>query len=267
MAAKKKGKAKPKPKAKKKAAPKKKAKAKKAKPKKKSTPINTDLPMRKVPRSKIKLAEYNPRSMDASNRDKLRDGLQEFGLVESLVWNERTGNLVGGHQRMVVLDGENKHKDYSVPVTVVDLDPARERALNVALNNPSLQGDWDYDKLKLVLVEIQTAEIDIELTGFDEMEIKTLTINMDDASYMGGDDYKYGDHQGRSQAADVPYIMFVFDGKVQVEAVRKALGIKKGVKRVHLADTETAMAFFERLWKKDKKRNGPAKGKSAKKKR
>ncbi|HEM2239590.1 TPA: ParB N-terminal domain-containing protein, partial [Listeria monocytogenes] len=52
--------------------------------------------------SKINPAAYNPR-IDLMPGDleyeKLKKSIEEFGYIDPLIWNERTGNLVGGHQR------------------------------------------------------------------------------------------------------------------------------------------------------------------------
>lgn len=51
-------------------------------------------------------APYNPRKdlkPGDAEYEKLRRSMEEFGTVEPLVWNIRTGNLVGGHQRHKVL--------------------------------------------------------------------------------------------------------------------------------------------------------------------
>lgn len=50
----------------------------------------------------INPAPYNPRlDLKPGNRgyDKLARSIDQWGCVEPLVWNQRTGNLVGGHQR------------------------------------------------------------------------------------------------------------------------------------------------------------------------
>jgi hypothetical protein len=90
-------------------------------------------------------------------------------LVEPLVWNKQTGNLVGGHQRLKVLKEQGVKE---VEVSVVDLEPTKEKALNIALNKA--QGEWDFPKLKDLLQEIDTGEFDIGITGFDEQEIEDL---------------------------------------------------------------------------------------------
>ena len=128
--------------------------------------------IRKIPIDQINPAAYNPRK-DLQPGDpeyeKIKRSIEEFGLVETLVWNKRTGNLVGGHQRLKVL----KELGYTeADVSVVDLSEDKEKALNIALNK--IQGDWDYLKLKDLLQELDTGEFDLELTGFDMDEIEDL---------------------------------------------------------------------------------------------
>ena len=128
--------------------------------------------IRKIPIEKLNPAAYNPRK-DLQPGDpeyeKLKRSIQEFGYVEPIVWNKRTGNIVGGHQRYKVLLDMGMSE---VDCVVVDLDETKEKALNLALNK--IQGDWDYLKLKDLLQELDTGEIDLELTGFDMDEIEDL---------------------------------------------------------------------------------------------
>src|SRR4051812_6744984 len=97
-------------------------------------------------------ATYNPRvELKPGDPDfeKLKASIQEFGLVDPLVINKTTGNLVGGHQRLAVM----RHLKYEeADVSIVELDPAREKALNLALNK--VQGDWDLRKLQDVVDSI-----------------------------------------------------------------------------------------------------------------
>lgn len=102
-------------------------------------------------RRQFKNAPYNPRSISPRQRGKLRRTIEKFKLVETLVWNRRTGNLVGGHQRISVLDELEGTEDYMLTVSVVDVDDATERALNIALNNPELTGQYDMDLLGQVI--------------------------------------------------------------------------------------------------------------------
>ena len=125
-----------------------------------------------VPIKKINPAVYNPRK-DLKPGDpeyeKLKKSLAEFDLIEPLIWNKRTGNLVGGHQRLKILE---ERGDTEVEVSVVDLPDKKEKALNLALNK--ISGEWDFPKLKDLLEELDTGDFDIEITGFDDKEIEDL---------------------------------------------------------------------------------------------
>ena len=122
-----------------------------------------------ISRDMIKNAPYNPRIMDPKSKKRLKQAIAKHGLVAALTWNKRTGNLVGGHQRLEQLDALEKNKDYELTVCVVDVDEREEAALNVQLNNPSMQGAWDLDKLANM-----TEEFDLDLSedlGFTESDI------------------------------------------------------------------------------------------------
>ena len=128
--------------------------------------------IRKVPVGEIKPAAYNPRK-DLQPGDpeyeRLRRSIGRFDIVEPLVWNKKTGNLVGGHQRFKIL---LERGDKKVEVSVVDLDDNDEAALNVALNK--ISGEWDITKLTEILSELDANGYDATYTGFDEDEMARL---------------------------------------------------------------------------------------------
>ena len=115
-------------------------------------------------------ADYNPRKISKENLERLKKSIKEFGLVDPLVWNERTNRLIGGHQRLKILMEEGVKE---VEVSVVNLPEDKEKALNIALNNPNLQGEWEEEKLTELLKELEEKEIS-DLTGFEEQEIDKL---------------------------------------------------------------------------------------------
>lgn len=122
-----------------------------------------------ISRDMIKNAPYNPRIMDPKAKKRLKQNIAKHGLVAALTWNKRTGNLVGGHQRLEQLDALEKNKNYDLTVCVVDVDEREEAALNVQLNNPSMQGEWDLDKLANM-----AEEFDLDMAGdlgFSESDI------------------------------------------------------------------------------------------------
>ena len=120
--------------------------------------------------NEINPAIYNPRrdiKPSDPEYEKLKKSILEFDMVEPLVWNKRTGNLVGGHQRLKILKELGIE---SVEVSIVDLSEVKEKALNLALNK--IQGEWDFPRLKDLLEELDTGEFDMEITGFDFKEMR-----------------------------------------------------------------------------------------------
>lgn len=117
-------------------------------------------------------ADYNPRKdlkPGDKEYEKLKRSIGEFGYVDPLIWNKRTSRLVGGHQRLKVLKDMGIDE---VDVVVVDMDEEKEKALNVALNK--ISGDWDKDKLMLLITDLQAEDFDVSLTGFDPEELDDL---------------------------------------------------------------------------------------------
>lgn len=129
-------------------------------------------------------ADYNPRKAlkrGDPEYEKLRRSIETFGLVEPLIWNEVTGRLVGGHQRLTVL------KDMSisqVEVSVVHLDESHEKTLNVAMNK--ISGAWDEDAL-VVLLRGLDADMAL-LTGFSELDLEALLGEKPSKDKGAGDD-------------------------------------------------------------------------------
>lgn len=122
-----------------------------------------------VKRSEIKFADYNPRVIDESNQKKLVKAIRENGLIEPLVWNKRTGVLVGGHQRLTAADKIYRKKDYDVPVAIIDVDEKTEKKLNVQLNNPSMQGDWDLNELANLAQDVSFEDMGFSKSDIDFM--------------------------------------------------------------------------------------------------
>jgi len=131
-----------------------------------------NLRIQKIKTERLNPAAYNPRKdlrPGDKEYEKLKRSIEEFGCVELIVWNKRTGNVVSGHQRLKILL-EYGHTE--IDCVVVDLDEQREKALNIALNK--IQGEWDENKLAEVMADLDAGAFDVSLTGFDAAEIDEL---------------------------------------------------------------------------------------------
>ena len=117
---------------------------------------------------KLKPANYNPRkNLKPGDKEyeKLKKSIKEFGYVEPVIYNKRTGLVVGGHQRLKVL----KELGYEeIDCVIVDLDEAKEKALN------KISDEWNNNLLADLLKELDEEGFDVTLTGFDLDEAKEL---------------------------------------------------------------------------------------------
>ena len=135
--------------------------------------MKTELTMKRLPVDQLKPAKYNPRK-DLKPGDlayeKIKRSLHDFGYVDPIVWNEVTGNIVGGHQRYKVLVNEGATE---VDCVVVHIEnPQDEKALNIALNKAT--GDWEPTALADLLQDLQLSGYEVTGTGFDMAEVDDL---------------------------------------------------------------------------------------------
>lgn len=122
----------------------------------------------------------NPREMPKAKGDRLDYSLTEFGDISGIVFNLRTGQLVTGHQRKDKLEKRYgampilTEKDAAGKVVrawieapggkvfgirLVDWDLKKQRAANLAANNPHLTGEFVKDLLDKHLEEVQSADV------------------------------------------------------------------------------------------------------------
>lgn len=140
----------------------------------------------KMPLAELNPAAYNPRrDLQPGDREyeALRRSLDEFGYIEPIIHNERTGNLVGGHQRLKIMLEKGLTEAEAV---IVDLSEEDEKILNIALNK--IRGRWDYNKLPDLLKEIDEAG-ELANTGFEAYELEALLTNYDHISDLLEEDF------------------------------------------------------------------------------
>jgi len=100
---------------------------------------------------------------------KLKKSMETWGYLSPIVFNEQTGQIISGHQRVTLLREMGTEE---VEVQVVDLSPSKAKVLGLALN--AIDGEWDEVKRAKVLEDI-IKDFDIDLNihecGFDLDEI------------------------------------------------------------------------------------------------
>lgn len=173
----------------------------------------------KVKISELYPAEYNPRKElkpGDKEYEKLKKSIEEFGYVDLIIRNKRTGHIVGGHQRTnVLLDLGYEEID----VVNIDIDEQKEKALNIALNK--ISGKWDEPKLKDLLLDIDNGEFDVELTGFDYGEIEKLM-----NKFALEEDEKPEIEFTEELLEEHNYIVLYFNNELDWQVAKEKFGIK-----------------------------------------
>lgn len=119
----------------------------------------------------------NPRVIEPKSQKRLKEKLQQVGLLDTVVWNRRTGFILSGHQRMAILDKlerydhESRKNDYELDVAAVDIDDLAELEMLAFFNNPSAQGGFDLDMLADMNLELG---VSFEGMGFDAIDVDIM---------------------------------------------------------------------------------------------
>jgi hypothetical protein len=158
--------------------------------------------------SELTPAEYNPRLITDEAKARLKKSIQKYGCVQPIVWNKRTGNIIGGHQRFDVLVSLGAKK---VPTVVLDLDEGNERLLNLTMNSPEAQGTWESHKLGLLGAELSQFDgislPDVEDLGIPELfEDFKIPFDMNplDLEWGEGGGLEGEEDMGLSEEVDIP---------------------------------------------------------------
>lgn len=131
-------------------------------------------------------APYNPRRISPRALEGLKKSLKTFGVVQPIVWNKRSKRIVGGHQRR---DALMQLGEKDAQVVVVDLKEKDEKALNIALNSTSIEGEFTDDVVTL-LTEIKLEDENL----FADLRFDDLLKDLNKAPIMGLD------HQAQKEA-------------------------------------------------------------------
>lgn len=127
--------------------------------------------VQEMARDQLTAAAYNPRQISDAEKSQLKAALKRHGLVEPMVWNKRTGNLVSGHQRIAIMDTLMGTKDYRLSMSVIDVDEKREKELNVLLNNTHAMGSFDLNLLKSVF---EDPDVSVAGAGFSQSDMMQM---------------------------------------------------------------------------------------------
>jgi len=199
----------------------------------------------------LKPASYNPRKITDKQLGMLKKSMAEFGDLSGIVVNVKTGNMVGGHQRVKNLDQswqivKQPHKDKTGTVALgyietpvgrwtyreVSWTEKKEAAANIAANKHG--GEFDMPKLKDIIISLDDGAMDMELLGFNshELELMMTAVHQEDQQSIISKNFNRGKGEEENEQKEfVPGkypVTFIFDQTEWEawEAVKDKLKVK-----------------------------------------
>lgn len=126
-----------------------------------------------------KLVPYvrNARTHSKEQILQLRASLREFGFVNPVIVDKDL-NIIAGHGRIMAAKEEGIAE---VPCVFAEhLTEAQKRAYIIADNRLAMNAGWDMEMLSVEISELQGADFDVSVLGFDEAELSKLMGDIED---------------------------------------------------------------------------------------
>ncbi len=117
----------------------------------------------------------NPR-LNEHAVDAVAESIRSFGFNVPILCDQSL-TIVAGHTRWKAAKKIGMDK---VSVIVVEMTDDQRHAFAIADNKTAEIADWDFPKLREVLEELRSEEIDIKSLGFSDEEIRRLILNEDE---------------------------------------------------------------------------------------
>ena len=132
------------------------------------TPLKIDY----IAIEKLKPFLGNPRKNDESV-DAVVKSIEAFGYTNPILVRRENNEIIAGHTRLKALQ---KMGAEQAPVIYLDLNETDARVYSVFDNKSVENAEWDFPKLADLLVEFDQLNVDLDLTGFDENQIKSVIL-------------------------------------------------------------------------------------------
>ena len=141
------------------------------------------LKIKRVPIDTLHLDPANARMHGGENLEAIEGSFRRFGQAEPLIVQAKTGRIIGGNGRLVVL---KKLGWTECDVVEMDVDDLTATALGIALNRTGETSTWDETTLVKLLQELR-AEDALDGVGFNTDDIDDLLARLDEEINAGNE--------------------------------------------------------------------------------
>jgi ParB-like chromosome segregation protein Spo0J len=120
--------------------------------------------------------ERNPRTHSEEQIAQIAASIREFGFTNPILIDSKQG-IIAGHGRLAAAKELGLEK---VPcIDLSHLTDEQKRAYLIADNKLTMNGGWNEDLLRLELTDLKELGTNLELTGFDAMELADIMLGKD----------------------------------------------------------------------------------------
>lgn len=178
-------------------------------------------------------AKYNPRTIDRASFDALLNSIRDFGQRENLIVNKDM-TVISGHMRLRAL---KKLGFKTAMCDVVELSKDDEKKLNLIMNSPKLQGEFDLLKVDQLLEQLKLHE-DLDFYRLPELG------SLDKSEGEPGQKEQEEAHKKLADTFIVPPFSII-DTRQEVWQERKRTWLELGIKS-ELGRSDTLLGNKER---------------------
>ena len=125
--------------------------------------------------NEIKPYKDNPREISQEAVKKVKNSISEFGNNQPIVVDQNNV-IVVGHTRWKALKQLNKTKAF---VIKKEFDKNKAVAYRIMDNRSGAESKWDKQLLMSELQILKDDKFDLDLTGFDALELKDIMLDKD----------------------------------------------------------------------------------------
>jgi ParB-like chromosome segregation protein Spo0J len=120
--------------------------------------------------------QRNPRTHSEEQIEQIAASIREFGFTNPILIDNKQG-IIAGHGHLAAAKELGLDK---VPcIDLSHMTDEQKRAYIIADNKLTLNGGWNEDLLRLELTDLKELGTNLELTGFDTMELADIMLGKD----------------------------------------------------------------------------------------
>ena len=173
--------------------------------------------------------DRNPRKNDHAI-DKISAAIREYGFKVPVIIKS-DGTIIDGHLRY---KAAKKLGFKTLPVLIADdLTETQIKAFRISINRMADLADWDNELLKLEIQDLKDADFDVNLTGFNDVEIEGFE---DVPDIVFDDDATKSGSGGHNVNASVSF--WIYDHKITDSRDSTFEFIQNNIEKIRKIDAE-----------------------------